>query len=195
MQFLKISLLFIMLWGVVNSAHAVLTCTLTQSSGSDSAIGTITVSKIGTLAPADFTNWNITVTALGGSSVLNSANSSISLGNALPSTTMVSTTNSLTITVTDPANFTSGNYSRFAIAASGSDLDEMGPGEFYSLQTYFGGTNADMGFASNAGTASAGGYPFVLTLPCINSTPVSAPIDFSFNHKQPQTYSEEIIIK
>jgi len=24
---------------------------------------------------------------------------------------------------------------------------------------------------------------------------VSAPIDFSFNHKQPQTYSEEIIIK
>jgi len=27
------------------------------------------------------------------------------------------------------------------------------------------------------------------------SPPVNAPIDFSFNHKQPQTYSEEIIIK
>jgi hypothetical protein len=195
----------------------------TNSGNTGSAIGTFTLDKIGTLAISNFTAWNINLTTPAASQALTNSNSAITFadpqGYTSSDPTMVSTATSLTIT---PTAFsisypTLGAASSFLIkhntittayyALLHRGPDDPGPGLMYPAYPdkelfYVGnGTANSLGTDSieNSGTIPAS---LVLSCTCVTdsnvtcpSTPTSAPIDFSFNHKQPQTYSEEIIIK
>lgn len=170
---------------------------LNRSITGASATGTLTVNTIGSgLTASNFTAWNITVTTTNPVNFTQS-NSALVLAGSVPPT-VVSTANSLTITPVTP--LPTGGDSYFDINIGGFS------GQFYGLFNYDGmspfetfrysGTGADQ-VVNNSPPAS-------LNLSCTCAVgggvtscggTVSAPIDFSFNHKQPETYSDEIIIK
>jgi hypothetical protein len=202
MQFSKNALLIVMLcYGGVNSALAALTCTLNQSYGGASASGTITVSTIGTVAAANFTAWNVVVTVNSSTGSLTQSNSTLDLGSAPP--TITSTANSLTITPVPMASLGTSGTSNFWMYTGGyavqyNLMNDASMAPPTSMEAFIPvGTSSPDQVYNTSPPAS-----LVLSCTCVTdsnvtcpSTPTSAPIDFSFNHKQPQTYSEEIIIK
>ena len=200
MKLRKISLLISMLvMGGVNYAHADLTCTLNQSTTGASASGTLTVNSIGSgLTATNFTAWNITVTT-NNSVNFTQSNSTLVLAGSVPPT-VVSTASSLTITPVAAASLPVGGDSYFDIDIGGFS------GQFYGLFSYEGmGSFETFRYdGTSTGQIINNSPPTSLNLTCTcvtgggvtcPGTTVSAPIDFSFNHKQPETYSEEISIK
>lgn len=202
MQFLKISLLFIMLWGEINSAHAALTCTLSQSSGAGSATGTLTVGRIGTnLTYSDITAWNISITV--NSSTGNLTNGSIDTSCTIPPT-IVSTANSLTITPEpNPPGNPTYDSSCFHIS-NGTQMyglrnEWLFPGSVNRWELFIPAGTSSPDHVYNSSPPSSLNLTCTCAVgsgvtSCSSGSPVSASVDLISN-KQPQTYPEEIIIK
>jgi len=213
MKFLKISLLIsiLIIGGGVNSAHADLTCTLNQTSGTGSATGTFTINTIGTVTPANFTAWSVVVAANGSTAaaMTNTSGSVLEFGNKTP--TMVSTASSLTITlatINSPSAWAVGDASQLCVRSStfctNSDpsyvlMSRKGPtGNSVGENIRFDGWTGNQIWTNKTD-------PVSITLPCTcavgggitscsSGSPVSASVDLISN-KQPETYSEEISIK
>jgi len=203
MKLQKISLFIIMLAIIGgNSAHADLTCTLNRSITGASVSGTLTVNTIGTVAAANITAWDITVTVNLSTGNITQSNSTLDLGSNPP--TITSTANSLIITPIPSANLTSTQASSFYLFRGDYFVQ-------YSLKNSNGrnGPRTTETFIP-AGTSSADQIynmtgPASLNLTCTcavgggvtscsSGSPVSAPIDLKMNNEV-ETYSEEISIK
>jgi len=172
-----------------HSAHATLTCNLdrsvTDAQGTTSLKGTLTLDKIGNLASANFTDWNVKLTTPAGAATFISGSgdgSAVSFGRAA---TPISTASSLNI------NFPTGGGRAYAFYLSNNNQRYV----IYDGYEY-------IMYDSNAvgGSIENTTPPNPLTLPCTCVTDanvicppvsISAPVDAVFSRNAP-AFTKEV---